>query len=193
MEPLTTALRHKLTGIDMLLMDVDGTLTDGGMWYDGGGQAHKRFFVRDGLGLVMLREAGIPTGIVTARTSKVVEEYAKEMKIPFVVQGMQHKADALPMIARKLRITAARIAYIGDDINDIPLLELTGFSAAPADAADEVKRMVNHVTTALGGAGAVREICDMLLAVRKIDPVEHVRASVKRIAAAADEGRPQAK
>ncbi len=182
MEQLTPALRHKLANIDMLLMDVDGTLTDGGMWYDDRGQAHKRFFVKDGLGIVMLREAGVATGIVTARTSKVVEEYATELKIPFVMQGAQYKPDVLPSIARKMRIAAGRIAYIGDDINDIPLLELTGFSAAPADAALEVKRMVNHVTTAAAGQGAVRELCDMIIAARKIDPVEHVRELVKRFA-----------
>jgi len=152
-------------------MDVDGTMTDGSMWSNDDGTEFKRFDVKDGMGIVQLRLAGIPTGIVSARTSKAVAFRAKDLKMPIVLQGIHNKASALDILRKKkVNVSPERIAYIGDEINDIPLMRLVGFSAAPCDAMPEVKKIADYVCTANGGYGAVREICDFILQSKKIKP-----------------------
>ena len=156
-------IRGKLEKIKMLILDVDGVMTDGRIIMDSDGREMKNFYVRDGHGLVMLQRHGIQVAILTGRTSLVVDHRARDLKITEVYQGALNKKDVFARILGKNSLTPEQVAYLGDDIVDIPVLRLVGFSAAVADAADEVKKQVDYVTVCRGGQGAVREICEMLL------------------------------
>jgi 3-deoxy-D-manno-octulosonate 8-phosphate phosphatase (KDO 8-P phosphatase) len=157
-----------LADIALLALDVDGVLTDGGLYYGPAGEALKRFHVRDGHGLVLLHGAGLRSAILTARTSEIVETRARELGIGHVLQGRKDKGRGLDELLALAGLPAARVAYVGDDVNDLPVLERVGFSACPADAAPEVRARVHHVCEKRGGRGAVRELCDLLLAARRV-------------------------
>lgn len=147
----------------MLVLDVDGVMTDGGIIMDGGGGESKVFNVRDGHGLVLLQRHGISVAILTGRTSTVVEHRARDLKIKEVYQGALNKKEVFVGLLQKNNLLADDVAYMGDDIVDIPVLKMAGFSAAVSDADETVKKIVDHVTASRGGRGAVREICEMLL------------------------------
>jgi 3-deoxy-D-manno-octulosonate 8-phosphate phosphatase (KDO 8-P phosphatase) len=151
--------------VEVLLLDVDGVLTDGTLLYVGEEEG-KRFHTRDGFGLRLLREAGIRTGIVTARQSTAVTRRAAELEMEFVYTRRGDKGEALMEIASLAGVEPRRIAYMGDDWLDLPALERAGFSLAPADAAPEVALRVDYLCQHPGGHGAVREACDLLLAAR---------------------------
>ena len=147
--------------IKLFLSDVDGTLTDGGMYYSESGDELKKFNTRDGMGFQLLREKGIKTGIVTSENTKIVENRAKKLKIDFLVQGKRNggKLEAVRQICDELNISLKEVAYIGDDINDIELLSAVGFAACPADACAEVKAVTGiRVMQKNGGDGCVREL-----------------------------------
>ena len=151
--------------IKLFLCDVDGTLTDGGMYYSENGDELKRFNTRDGMGFQLLRETGIETGIITSEDTRIVENRAKKLKVDFLYQGERAggKLAAAKEICGRLGITLDEVAYIGDDINCIELLEAVGLKGCPADACEEVKSIVGiHVMTKKGGEGCVREFCDMI-------------------------------
>ena len=156
-------IQEKLKKIKMLILDVDGVMTDGGIIMDSDGREMKNFNVRDGHGLVMIQRYGIQVAILTGRTSAVVDHRARDLKIEEVYQGALNKKEVFTEILKKNNLTPEMIAYLGDDIVDIPVLKRVGFSAAVADALDVVKKPVDYVTTHKGGHGAVREICEMLL------------------------------
>ncbi len=160
---LDKKIREKLKKIKMLILDVDGVMTDGRIIMDGEGLETKNFNVRDGHGLVMIQRYGIQVAILTGRTSAVVDHRARDLKITEVYQGALNKKEIFSRILQKNNLTPDVIAYVGDDIVDIPVLKLVGFSVAVADAMDLVKKTVDYVTVNRGGQGAVREICDMLL------------------------------
>lgn len=160
---LDKKIREKLKKIKMLILDVDGVMTDGRIIMDGEGLETKNFNVRDGHGLVMIQRYGIQVAILTGRTSAVVDHRARDLKITEVYQGALNKKEIFSRILQKNNLTPDVIAYVGDDIVDIPVLKLVGFSVAVADATDLVKKTVDYVTVNRGGQGAVREICDMLL------------------------------
>jgi 3-deoxy-D-manno-octulosonate 8-phosphate phosphatase (KDO 8-P phosphatase) len=147
----------------MLILDVDGVMTDGGILMDSDGREMKKFNVRDGHGLVMIQRHGIQVAILTGRTSALVEHRARDLRISEVYQGALNKKEVFATILEKNRLAPEEIAYMGDDIVDIPVLKMVGFSAAVADALDVVKRSVDFVTVQPGGKGAVREVCEMLL------------------------------
>ena len=152
--------------IRLFLTDVDGTLTDGGMYYSANGDALKRFYVRDGMGMKLLQQSGVKIGIVTSETTPIVEARAKKLGVDFLCQGVRFggKVQAVKQICDKLKITLEQVAYIGDDVNDIELLKIVGFAACPADAANEVLCLPNiHIMQHAGGHGAVRELTDMLI------------------------------
>jgi 3-deoxy-D-manno-octulosonate 8-phosphate phosphatase (KDO 8-P phosphatase) len=130
---------------------------------DSDGREMKNFNVRDGHGLVMIQRHGIQVAILTGRTSTVVEHRARDLKITEVYQGALNKKEVFDRILQKNNLTAEAIAYMGDDIVDIPVLKMVGFSVAVADAVDLVKKTVDYITVNSGGQGAVREICEMLL------------------------------
>lgn len=152
-----------IENIKMLVMDVDGTLTDGKIYYGNDGELFKTFDVRDGYRLVKCEEYGIITAIITGKTSKIVEGRARDLKIKEVHQGVSNKIEVLKTLIEKYNLDKSQVAYIGDDVNDIECMQYCGFSACPADAIDEVKNTVYYVCKNIGGHGAVRELIDRII------------------------------
>ena len=152
--------------IKLFLTDVDGTLTDGGMYYSAEGDVLKRFYVRDGMGMKLLQQTGVKIGFITSETTPIVEARAKKLGLDFLCQGVLFggKTEAVQKICNSLNITLQDVVYIGDDINDIELLQTVGLAACPADAAPEVMSLPNiHIMSHTGGHGAVRELTDLIL------------------------------
>jgi 3-deoxy-D-manno-octulosonate 8-phosphate phosphatase (KDO 8-P phosphatase) len=146
-----------------LIVDVDGVLTDGGLYYGDRGEALKRFDVRDGQGLVLLREAGLLVAIVTRKQSAMVSRRAQDLGIAEVHQDVVDKAAAVKDLLARHRLTSAQACYVGDDVGDLPALAAVGLPVAVADAVAEVRRAAAYVTRAKPGHGAVREICNLIL------------------------------
>jgi 3-deoxy-D-manno-octulosonate 8-phosphate phosphatase (KDO 8-P phosphatase) len=149
--------------IRLLLLDVDGVMTDGRIIFDSAGGETKAFDVKDGHGLKLVQRAGIQVGIITGRQSNIVARRAAELGIELVFQGAKDKCLPFVEILQKLALTPEEVAYVGDDIVDIPVMQQVGFAATVADAIDEVKTYAHMVTKRSGGRGAVREICDFIL------------------------------
>ncbi len=156
-------MKEKLEKIKILLMDVDGVLTDGRIIIDANGVESKFFNVKDGHGIKMIQRAGLEAGIISGRESQVVEKRAAELGISHVFQKAHDKLFPYRQILEKTGLQDDQVAYIGDDIIDIPLLRRVGFAAAPADAVSDVLPYVHFVSKMPGGCGAVREVCDLLL------------------------------
>ena len=156
-------LHEKMKNIRLLILDVDGVMTDGKIIIDDVGNEMKHFNVRDGHGIKMLMRHGIAVVLLTGRRSKVVEHRARELGITEVHQGAHDKLSIFEAILRSKSLRYENIAFIGDDIVDVPVLRRAGFSVAVADAAEHVKKCVDYVTHNSGGAGAVREVCEMIL------------------------------
>lgn len=155
--------REKLIPITLLLLDVDGVLTDGTIIYSDSGEEIKAFNVRDGHGLKLLMRAGLEVALLTARESKVLLHRARDLGITTVYQKAIDKLAAYRAIIDERKIEDRNVCFVGDDIIDIPVLRRVGFSAAVADAVPEVKEVVDYVTGQAGGKGAVREVCELLL------------------------------
>lgn len=153
----------KLAKIKLLLLDVDGIMTDGRIIYDDQGRELKAFDVKDGHGLKMLQRAGIKIGIITGRQSEVVVKRAAELGIAILYQKALSKLEPYREILATEGLTDEQVAYMGDDVVDLPILRRVGFSATVADAVQDVKPLVDYVTARSGGRGAVREVCDLLL------------------------------
>lgn len=149
--------------IGALVFDVDGVLTDGGLWYGPSGEVMKRFDVKDGHALVMARLAGLPVALLTARTSSIVEVRARELQLARVYQGRREKGPAFDELCADLGLSPEAVAYMGDDVNDLPALSRAGLSACPADAAAEVRGAVHFVASSPGGRGAARELVELVL------------------------------
>jgi 3-deoxy-D-manno-octulosonate 8-phosphate phosphatase (KDO 8-P phosphatase) len=156
-------MNQKMAGIKLLLLDVDGILTDGRIIYDNQGNELKAFDVKDGHGLKMVQRAGIKTGIITGRSSEVVKRRAQELGFDILYQGALNKLEPYLEILAEHGLTNEQVAYVGDDVVDLPVLRRVGFSATVADAVEDVLPLVDYVTKRPGGRGAVREICDMLI------------------------------
>jgi 3-deoxy-D-manno-octulosonate 8-phosphate phosphatase (KDO 8-P phosphatase) len=153
----------KLENIKIVIMDVDGTLTDGFIIIDSNGVETKHFNVKDGMGITLANEAGLLTGIISSRSSTIVEKRALELKINIVKQGCKDKVKAFKDILDQFNLVAEDAAYIGDDINDLDVCMIAGVSFAVNDAADELKSVVDYVLAKNGGHGAVREaICNII-------------------------------
>ena len=149
--------------IKVVITDVDGVLTDGGMFYSHEGDIMKKFHTRDGMGVNMLKRKGIPTIIVTKEKTQMVKKWAKKMNIEYVYDGIQKKETILKIISKKYNVKTSEIGYIGDDINDIELLKLVGFSATPKDGVLEAQKIVHYICKKNGGEGAFREVADIVL------------------------------
>lgn len=149
--------------IKFVILDVDGVLTDGSIILDNEGNEIKSFHVRDGHGIKMLIRAGIHVALITGRSSKVVERRARELGITEVFQKCYDKRNAYRQLSKKYSLDDHEVAYIGDDIVDIPLLQKVGLPVVVADSDDEVKSSALMVTEKRGGRGAVREVCDFIL------------------------------
>lgn len=160
---ISAKIRKKAQNIKLLLLDVDGVLTDGGIVMNDRGEEIKRFDVRDGHGIRLLLRGGIQVGLITGRSSKVVNHRAKDLGIRLVYQRAYDKLEVYEKIKRKLRLTDEEIAYVGDDIVDLPILKRVGLAMAVKDGWPDLKRYVDYVTSNEGGRGAVREIAELLL------------------------------
>ena len=159
--------RPRWRGVRALIMDVDGVLTDGGLYYTEQGDELKRFDVRDGQGLVLLRQAGILTAIVTGKRTALVARRAEELGIAEVHQGVTDKGATVTDLLARHGLARAAACYVGDDVNDLPALRVAGIGVAVADAVAVVRRAAHYVTRASGGRGAIREVCDLILAGRR--------------------------
>lgn len=149
--------------IKLLVMDVDGTLTDGRIYISAAGETMKAFDVKDGYAIAhILPQLGIIPVIITGRVSAIVERRAEELKVTELYQGVTDKLTKLEEVVKKLEVCTDEVAYIGDDLNDLDCIRLCGLSACPADAVAEVREAVDHVCMHVGGRGAVREFVDHL-------------------------------
>ena len=149
--------------IRLLVMDVDGVMTDGKITYTGDGQELKSFNIKDGLGIKRAQAMGIETAIITGRSSPMVERRALELGITHLVQGREDKLAALSDLLDQINLSLDQVAYIGDDLPDLTAIESVKLGACPADAATEVKSKANWISTRAGGDGCVRELCDLLV------------------------------
>jgi 3-deoxy-D-manno-octulosonate 8-phosphate phosphatase (KDO 8-P phosphatase) len=161
------AARTPLDRIRLLVLDVDGVMTDGRLYYGAGGEVLKVFHVHDGLGIKLVMGAGVAVGILSGRTSEAVAARCRELGVEHYEQGCEDKSAALDRLLARLRISAAETMCVVDDTSDLPLMRKVGLAVAVADAHEDVRRAADRVTTLLGGHGAVREACDWLLAARK--------------------------
>lgn len=155
--------RQSIEKIRLLLLDVDGVMTDGGIAYDNNGVETKTFHVRDGHGLKLLQRSGVEVGIITGRESQIVAHRAAELGISRVFQGAKNKLEPYEKILAETGYVDTQVAYIGDDLVDLPILRRVGFAVAVADAVTELRPWVDYITSAPGGRGAVREVCELLL------------------------------
>ena len=156
-------VEQRAARIKLLLMDCDGVLTDGRIWLFENGEEQKGFHTRDGLGIDLLHRAGLRSGIISGRTSSAVETRARTLGMAYVVQGHEDKVRAFADVLAQAGVANAEVAYIGDDLNDIPLLMQAGLGVAVADAALEACEHAHYVTKAHGGFGAVREVVELIL------------------------------
>ncbi|MCP9450750.1 MAG: HAD hydrolase family protein [Nitrospira sp.] len=157
--PAKTRLRR----IRLFATDVDGVLTDAGMYYSESGDEWKKFNTRDGMGIKLLQKAGLITAIVTQERTRLVARRAEKLAIPEVHQGIMDKLSVIRDMASRYGLGLDQVAYIGDDVNDLEALKAVGFSASPADGMPQVLQAVDYVCRKKGGEGAVREVVEMIL------------------------------
>jgi len=160
------AILEKARRIEFLLLDVDGVMTDGTIYIDADGRETKAFNIYDGSGIHMIRKAGVRVGIITGRQSAIVDYRAQELGIAEVHQRVLDKIKVYDELLRKYDLQDFQMAYIGDDVIDLPILERAGLSVAVPNAHPDVRRRVDWVTQKAGGSGAVREVTDLLLTAR---------------------------
>ncbi|MFZ6848211.1 KdsC family phosphatase [Undibacterium sp. RuRC25W] len=153
----------KAAKIKLMIFDVDGILTDGSLHFSPDGEALKTFNVLDGQGIRLLQKAGIATAIISARKSAIVSKRASDLDITHVRQGIHDKKTAFFELLAELNLTSDECGFIGDDVIDLPVLTRVGFAASVPNGHPEVRSRVDYVTTALGGKGAAREVCDYIL------------------------------
>ena len=161
-------MKKKAKKIKLIILDVDGTLTDGNIIIDDNGVESKSFNVKDGFAIANGIKQGVIFAIITGRTSKVVEKRAIELGINEVYQGIKNKIEILQNLLEKYDINFDEVAYMGDDINDIPALKRAGLKGATYDAVEEVKEIADFITSASGGKGAVREFVEYILREKKL-------------------------
>src|SRR5688572_1985538 len=158
------SLATTLKRIRLFATDVDGVLTDAGMYYSESGEELKKFNTRDGMGIKLLQHAGLITALITMEETKLVSRRAEKLAIPEVHQGTRDKLAVMREIVARHGLTLQEVAFIGDDVNELEVLNAVGFGAAPADALPAVRSAVDYVCRQKGGEGAVRELADLILA-----------------------------
>jgi YrbI family 3-deoxy-D-manno-octulosonate 8-phosphate phosphatase len=154
----------KLKTISLVITDVDGVLTDGSLFYSTEGVAMKKFNIKDGMGTLLLHEAGIPCGVITSDPSDFIEARASRIKLDFLFTGVKNKLEKLREICSEKDIAPENVAYIGDDVNDLEIIKAAGLSAAPSDAVPAILEIADYVCERKGGEGAFREFVDLILA-----------------------------
>jgi len=153
----------KAKKIKLLLLDVDGVLTDGRIIYDSKGEDSKFFDVHDGLGVYLLNKVGIPTVLITAKSSRAIKPRARDMRVADVFRNISPKTRVFAKILRKYKIKAEEVCFVGDDLVDLCLMKTVGFPVAVFNACAEVKNLADYITQRQGGRGAVREIAELIL------------------------------
>jgi 3-deoxy-D-manno-octulosonate 8-phosphate phosphatase (KDO 8-P phosphatase) len=157
---------ENLPDVRLVAFDVDGVFTDGRFYLSDAGIESKTFNTQDGFGVRQLLKAGIGVAVISGRRSEAVARRMQELGVPHVIQGCKDKVAALDEIRAKIGVSQQQCAYVGDDVPDLPLLHHVGVSIAVANAVESVRAQCDYLTTARGGFGAVREVCDLLLSVR---------------------------
>ncbi len=158
------SIKSKIENVKLVLTDNDGVLTDSGVYYSSGGEELKRFSIRDGMGVErLLHILNIKTGIVTGEISGSVKKRAEKLKIEELYLGVKNKPEILEIILEKNNLKYKNIAYIGDDVNDLEVMRLSGFSACPSDAVPEIKKISDYICKHKGGNGAFREFAELII------------------------------
>jgi 3-deoxy-D-manno-octulosonate 8-phosphate phosphatase (KDO 8-P phosphatase) len=155
-----------LKKIRALILDVDGVLTDGGMYYGPGGEGLKRFNVKDGMGLRLVLEAGIAVALISGENSEILRRRAEKLKIADIFVGVEDKLQTMESFLASKKIGADETAYVGDDVNDLPAMRKAALPIAVSDAVPEVRKAAKWITSRRGGDAAVREVCDAILSAR---------------------------
>lgn len=167
MPGISAELKERIKKIRLVVMDVDGVLTDGTIWLGPNGTEFKPFNVLDGTGIKYLHRAGLKTAIITGRSSPVVEARARELDIPDLFQGAKVKMRAFEILIKRLGLSPEEVCYIGDDLPDLPVMRAAGFSASTPGARPENIEAADYVTETAGGRGAVRELAELILKVQE--------------------------
>ncbi|MDX1609341.1 MAG: HAD hydrolase family protein [Halofilum sp. (in: g-proteobacteria)] len=160
------SVRARAATLELVVFDVDGVLTDGRVVFGDDGFELKAFSTRDGLGMRLLQDSGVAVGIITGRTSTVVSRRAEELRVRHLMQGRPDKGPAMQELLERTGIAAENAAYVGDDVVDLPAMRGVALGIAVADADAFTRRHADHVTRAAGGAGAAREVCELVMAAR---------------------------
>jgi len=163
-----TKVSIKANKIKVVLTDVDGVLTDGGMYYSNKGDIMKKFHTRDGMGVTLLRKNNIPSVIVTKEKNEIIKQWSRKMKIDKLLMGVINKEAVLEKICKNYCVQASEICYIGDDVNDLGLLKLVGFSATPFDGIVEAQKICDYICKNNGGNGVFREVANIILLSQKV-------------------------
>lgn len=161
-------MKAKMAAIKLLILDVDGVLTDGKIWLSPTGEEHKNFHIHDGLGIKLLQQAGIPVAIITGRKSTALDARMRELNITHYYAGCADKRSAFQELLAALHLKPEETAYVGDDLPDLPVMQCVGLPIAVVNAVPEIKKIAQWITTKAGGEGAVREVCDSILASRQV-------------------------
>ncbi|HEX8890458.1 MAG TPA: HAD family hydrolase [Pyrinomonadaceae bacterium] len=163
MSEVTAEIERRAAHIKLVLMDCDGVLTDGRITLLSDGDEEKSFHTRDGHGIVLLHRAGLHTGIISGRKSTLVERRARELGMRYVRQGTWNKVEDFEAVLKEAGVDEKEVAFIGDDVTDVPLMRRSGLAVAVADATAETKESAHYITGLPGGFGAVREVCELVL------------------------------
>ncbi|MFA9459744.1 KdsC family phosphatase [Thiohalorhabdus sp. Cl-TMA] len=170
LHPLSpTEVDARAAAVELLVLDVDGVLTDGGILMDDDGRELKRFHVRDGHGIKLLQHYGVPVAVITGRTSGVVAKRAEELGIAYVYQGYRRKEPAFQALLEQVNVAAAAVAMVGDDVVDLPIMVQAGLTVTVPNAHSLVRRRAHWCTHSAGGHGAVREVTDRLLRAKGLE------------------------
>jgi 3-deoxy-D-manno-octulosonate 8-phosphate phosphatase (KDO 8-P phosphatase) len=175
-----TELFKKLSAIKVVAMDVDGTFTDGALYYDSEGKVFKGFSSHDGLGIELLFRAGIKRGFITGRSDPSTEARANFLRADFYLCGIGDKSVAIKELCSEFNVSVEEILYIGDDLNDLAAFETAGVAVAVSDAGEEIKKAADFITSASGGRGAVREVVNLLLKAKNVDIVALWKTSIDK-------------
>ncbi len=157
------ATNAALETINLIVVDVDGTMTDGSMYFSDQGEVMKRFSVHDGMGITLARRAGIEVAIMTSENTQIVVKRAEKLQIKHVILGSRSKQTDLKLLCEKIGTVLEKVAFVGDDVNDAFAMKVAGFSACPADATSYIKTIASYVCEAKGGHGAIREVIELIL------------------------------
>ncbi|MBI9072561.1 MAG: HAD-IIIA family hydrolase [Melioribacteraceae bacterium] len=163
MKKLDESLINKIKNIKLVITDMDGVLTDGGLYYTSEGLVMKKFNVKDGMGTLLLRKADIKVGIISTDTTEIINKRAERLKMDFACTGIWNKAEKMLELCEEYKITPDQVAFIGDDVNDIEIIEAAGLTFAPKDALPKLKNMVDLVLKKKGGKGCFREMSELIL------------------------------